>query len=71
MKSAAINYQQIAEMIYNLSQQDKEKLFDVLKKKQGIAIAVAKPKRVFGAAKGKFWMSDNFDAPLEDFKEYI
>jgi len=26
---------------------------------------------VFGCAKGQFWMSDDFDAPLEDFAEYM
>jgi hypothetical protein len=25
----------------------------------------------FGCAKGRFKMSDDFDAPLEDFKEYM
>ena len=24
-----------------------------------------------GSAKGKVWMSDDFDKPLEDFKEYM
>ena len=24
-----------------------------------------------GSAKGKVWMSDDFDGPLEDFKEYM
>jgi hypothetical protein len=26
---------------------------------------------VFGSMKGKVWMADDFDAPLEDFKEYM
>jgi hypothetical protein len=26
---------------------------------------------VFGCAKGKFTMSDDFNAPLEDFEEYM
>jgi hypothetical protein len=26
---------------------------------------------VFGCAKGQFWMSDDFDEPLEDFAEYM
>jgi antitoxin (DNA-binding transcriptional repressor) of toxin-antitoxin stability system len=26
---------------------------------------------VFGCAKGQFKMADDFDAPLEDFKEYM
>jgi DNA-damage-inducible protein J len=30
-------------------------------------IKVPKP----GCMKGKIWMADDFDAPLEDFKEYM
>jgi hypothetical protein len=26
---------------------------------------------VFGCAKGQFHMADDFDAPLEDFKDYM
>ncbi len=26
---------------------------------------------LFGKGKGEIWMSDDFDAPLEDFKEYM
>jgi antitoxin (DNA-binding transcriptional repressor) of toxin-antitoxin stability system len=32
------------------------------------------PRRVpgrFGSGKGKIWMSEDFDEPLEDFKEYM
>lgn len=25
----------------------------------------------FGSLKGKIWMSDDFDEPLEDFKDYM
>ena len=25
----------------------------------------------YGCMKGKIWMSDEFDEPLEDFKEYM
>ena len=27
--------------------------------------------REFGCLKGKIWMADDFDAPLEDFKDYM
>ncbi|TAE25190.1 MAG: DUF2281 domain-containing protein [Candidatus Kapaibacterium sp.] len=27
--------------------------------------------RVFGSLEGQIWMSDDFDAPLEDFEEYM
>jgi hypothetical protein len=26
---------------------------------------------VFGCLKGQIWMADDFDAPLEEFKEYM
>jgi len=33
---------------------------------------VRKPKkRIFGSAKGKYKLAPDFDAPLEDFKEYM
>ena len=32
---------------------------------------VIKKERVFGYAKGFFTMKDNFDDPIEDFKEYM
>ena len=36
-------------------------------------IPVARPKRKakFGSAKGLIHMADDFDAPLEDFREYM
>jgi hypothetical protein len=30
-----------------------------------------KKEREFGCAKGQFWMADDFDEPLEDFKDYM
>jgi antitoxin (DNA-binding transcriptional repressor) of toxin-antitoxin stability system len=34
-------------------------------------IPSAKPRPKFGSAKGLIWMSDDFDKPLEDMKEYM
>lgn len=34
-------------------------------------IAQSKGKRQFGSAKGLIHMADDFDAPLEEFKEYM
>jgi antitoxin (DNA-binding transcriptional repressor) of toxin-antitoxin stability system len=31
----------------------------------------SKKRRLIGSAKGQIWMADDFDAPLEDFKEYM
>ncbi len=30
-----------------------------------------KRQRQFGSAKGKIWMSEDFDEPLNDFREYM
>lgn len=32
---------------------------------------ISKPKAKFGSAKGKLWMAEDFDEPLEDFKDYM
>jgi antitoxin (DNA-binding transcriptional repressor) of toxin-antitoxin stability system len=35
-------------------------------------VPVVQPKRrQFGSAKGLIWMAEDFDAPLEDFKDYM
>ena len=34
-------------------------------------IAKPKVKRAPGSAKGLIWMADDFDAPLDDFAEYM
>lgn len=34
-------------------------------------IQLVKPNRKPGSAKGLIWMSDDFDEPLEEFKEYM
>jgi len=36
-----------------------------------VSIRKSKPRAQFGSAKGLVTMSDDFDAPLEDFKEYM
>ncbi len=36
-----------------------------------VPIAIGKKKRTFGSAKGTFQMANDFDEPLEDFKEYM
>jgi hypothetical protein len=34
-------------------------------------IGMVKPNRQPGSAKGLIWMSDDFDEPLAEFKEYM
>ena len=35
-----------------------------------VPVSQPKPRPVFGSAKGLISMSDDFDAPLEDFQDY-
>jgi len=35
------------------------------------AKAEPKKEREFGCLKGQIWMADDFNAPLEDFKDYM
>jgi hypothetical protein len=35
------------------------------------SIMTEKKQRVFGRSKGRYKMADDFDAPLDDFKEYM
>jgi hypothetical protein len=35
------------------------------------AISERKKQREFGCVKGDYWMADDFNAPLEDFKDYM
>jgi len=34
-------------------------------------VADTKPCPVFGSGKGKMWIADDFDAPLDELKEYM
>ena len=46
----------------------------ITKDEQPLAKLIAlpkKPKRQFGSAKGLIQLQDDFDEPLEDFKEYM
>ncbi len=62
------------ENIFSLAKQlpfsEKEKLISALKSSLGKKHQGNK-KRVLGKYNGKIWMSDDFNAPLNDFKEYM
>jgi len=39
--------------------------------KEPSTIPIEDGSRGFGSDRGKIWMSDDFDEPLEDFREYM
>jgi prevent-host-death family protein len=70
-----IDINQIKQVLPQILEQDIDDTIIITK--QGLPIAKIigiskhKKQREFGSAKGLIKMSDDFDAPLEDFKEYI
>ena len=51
-----------------------EEIFIVTREDQVVQLVPVAPvsrRRVFGSAKGMITMADDFDAPLEDFDEYL
>ena len=68
-----MNEQLLFKKLNNLPEHLKAEVLDfvefLLAKQQKNQPQAAKPK--FGSAKGQFKMSDDFDAPLDDFKEYV
>jgi uncharacterized protein DUF2281 len=55
---------QVIELIRQMTDEQKKRVLDVLTQP-------AAPRPRFGSAKGLITMSDDFDEPLEDFKEYM
>ncbi len=62
----AIGYKQILNLAFLLPNEEKKKLILDLKKSME-----SKKERVFGEYDGQVWMSDDFNEPLEEFKEYM
>lgn len=60
---------EISELTDNLKQ-DVANYVAFLKSKYASKKEQKGTKRVFGGSKGKYKLADDFDLPLEDFKEY-
>jgi len=63
----------LLEKIKSLPEDSKEELYEYLNKlvsKNGVK-SKPKGKRGFGSMKGMIEMSDDFDEPLEEFKDYM
>jgi hypothetical protein len=61
-----IGYKQILNLVFLLPNEEKKKLIIDIQK----SIEPQK-ERVFGKYNGQGWMSDDFNEPLEEFKEYM
>jgi hypothetical protein len=75
LKSLDMNIQEaIVKKLENLPSDKQTEVLDFvdfLLTKQEVTPTQKQGKRIFGSAKGMIHMSEDFDAPLEDFKEYM
>lgn len=62
---------QLLLQINSLPKELQKEVFDFIERlKKKTKPSQRKKERTFGYAKGFFTLKENFDAPLEDFKEY-
>jgi hypothetical protein len=68
------NEQTLIQEIYSLPDNLKQEVLhyiQFLKQKQTHPTKTPRKKRKAGSAKGEIFMADDFEAPLEDFAEYM
>jgi hypothetical protein len=69
--------EQIAQQLESLNEAELEQMAEYLEflkfraALKGNSIDNQAPKRIVGLHEGLVWMSEDFDEPLEDFKEYV
>jgi len=66
-----IGFDKLLELVSQLSEEEKIKLLNELEKTLSQPGKDTRKRGGFGILKGKVWMADDFNEPLEDFKEYM
>ncbi len=65
-----LSFEQVLKLVNQLPVDEREKLKKEIETSL-LNMNVSK-KRIFGLLKGQnFWMSEDFDEPLDDFKDYM
>ena len=65
-----IGFEQLLSLVNQLSEAEKEKLIMVLQEKTDVK-KTGQGKRQLDKYKDQIWMSDDFNEPLEEFKDYM
>ncbi len=66
-----ISFEELLTLVRQLSEAKKKQLQAELEKSLNQPSENQESLRPFGVLKGKVWMADDFDEPLDDFKEYM
>ena len=65
-----IGFKQLLSLANQLSAAEKAELIAILQENISTE-EITQPERQLGKYKNQIWMSDDFNEPLEDFKEYM
>ncbi len=65
-----IGFEQLLSLAKQLSEAEKERLVEALQENSSPGKS-KKRERQLGKYKGQIWMSDDFNEPLEEFKDYM
>jgi hypothetical protein len=66
-----ISFEQLLALVHQSSEAEKKELLTELQKSLDQLADGQEKRDGFGIWKGKVWMADDFDEPLDDFKEYM
>ncbi len=66
-----IGFEQLLSLANQLSDVEKKKLVAMLQDNTDTGKSGKQPERQLGKYKGQIWMSDDFNEPLEEFKDYM
>ncbi len=66
-----INFAQLLALVHQPSEAEKTLLLTELEKSLNQPADDQEKRGGFGILKGKVWMADDFDEPLDDFREYM
>lgn len=66
-----IGFDKLLELIDQLTEEEKKQLLVKVQKSLTKPAEPPGKRGGFGIWKGKIWMADDFDEPLDDFKEYM
>lgn len=66
-----IGFEQLLSLANQLSEAEKAKLLAMLQENTNTEKSSKQPERQLGKYEGQIWMSDDFNEPLEEFKDYM
>ena len=66
-----ISFDHLLALVHQLSEAEKKLLLAELQKSLDQISENQESLRPFGVLKGKVWTAEDFDEPLDDFKEYM